>query len=271
MQVTKSDIQAAKKKSLYDYMMQNHPNMVTRQGSSLRMKENHSISISKNFYSDFATCEKGNNIDFLMKYLNLSFQESVMALNDCSGITFEANNRGSIFEIPKRGTNNNRIFQYLTIERGLDKQLIRWLIEKGVIYQDTFSNCVFMNPAQSFYEVRGIYDKPFHKNQDSSPNNINYWYCNNPSAKVLRKAYITESSIDAISLMMLRPDEAYYISICGTSNQQRIDAIKDFGLETILAVDNDNAGEQCRQRNMDIKHIKPITKDWNSDVKNQNL
>lgn len=266
MQVTKSEIQEAKKKSLYEYMLQNHPNMVTLQGSSIRMKDNHSISITKNFYSDFATCEKGDNISFLMKHLHLSFQESVLALNGCSGTTFEVQGRGSDFTIPTKATNNNRIISYLTTERMLDKKLINWLISKNVLYQDAYKcNAVFVNPTKSFYEVRGIYGD-FHRNQDSSPNNINYWYVSNPKAKVLRKVYITESSIDAISLMMLRPDEAYYISIAGAANQQRIDAIKDFGLETILATDNDSAGDLCRQRNRDIKHIKPISKDWNSDL-----
>ena len=61
-----------------------------------------------------------------------------------------------------------------------------------------------------------------------------------------------------------------FCSIAGVANQQRIDRIKAgmdaAGLETVLAVDNDEAGEQCRQRNPECKHIVPKNKDWNDDL-----
>lgn len=273
MQVTKTEIQEAKSKSLYEYLLGNYPGMVSKQGSSLRLISNPSVSIKSNFYTDFNGSDKGDSISFLMKYLGLSFQESVLALIGSRAAAVNYQSHGSQFVIPKRAADNNRVISYLTIVRGLDKKLIMWLIGKGVIYQDDYSNCVFICPNLGFYEVRGIYDKPFHKNADSSPNNTLYWYMNNPRATVLRKAYICESCIDAISLCLLRPDEAYYMSIAGVGNQQRIDAIKKLGLETITAFDNDLAGQQGRNRNNDIKHIIPDDgfKDWNEQLRKGKL
>lgn len=272
MQVTKTDIQRAKSKSLYDFMLSNYPGMVTRQGNSLRLESNHSVSITKNFYTDFDGTDKGDNISFLQKYLNLSFQESVLALIGSRAAAVNYQSHGSQFVIPKKATDNKRIISYLTIERGLDKWLVDWLIDKGVLYQDDYSNCVFISPNKAFYEARGIYDKPFHKNADLSPDNTSYWYMNNPNARVLRKAYICESCIDCISLCLLRPDEAYYMSIAGVGNQQRIEAIKQLGLETITAFDNDLPGQQGRERNKDIKHIIPNNgfKDWNEQLRKGN-
>lgn len=273
MQVTTAEVQEAKSKSLYEYMLSNYPDMVRKQGRSLRLESNPSISITENFFTDFAGIDKGDNISFLQKYLNLSFQESVLALIGSRAAAVNNQSNGSQFALPRRATDNNRIINYLTIERGIDKRLVSWLIGKGVLYQDDYSNCVFISPKKSFYEVRGIYDKPFHKNADLSPNNTNYWYMNNPSARVLRKAYICESCIDCISLYLLRPDEAYYMAIAGVGNQQRIDAIKKLGLETITAFDNDLAGQQGRNRNNDIKHIIPDDgfKDWNEQLRKGKL
>ena len=38
------------------------------------------------------------------------------------------------------------------------------------------------------------------------------------------------------------------------------------GYHIILAVDNEEHGEECRQRNPDLEHIIPTNKDWNQDL-----
>ena len=50
-----------------------------------------------------------------------------------------------------------------------------------------------------------------------------------------------------------------YCSLGGVANQQRIDAITAgmtaAGCSAVIAVDNDKAGEDCRQRNPDLSFI----------------
>lgn len=171
--------------------------------------------------------------------------------------------------MPPKAAGVGRIKSYLAVERHIDKGFIDWLIDKGVLYQDTYSNCVFISPKKDFFERRGIFDSPFHRNADLSPNSDGYWYFNNPHAKALTKAFICESAIDAISLYLLKPDDGYYFSIAGVGNQQRIDAIKNLGLMTYTAFDNDEAGQEGRCRNNDLKHIMPDIgfKDWNEQLK----
>lgn len=268
MHVTKAQIREAKEKSLYDYMLNTHPDMVTKDGRSLRLVSDHSVCIKDNFYSDFGGTDKGDNISFLHNYLRLSFTDAVISLLNCTAAdVITMSKPKDKFVLPKRAASDERIVSYLSVERGIDKKIIRWLIGKGVLYQDIYSNCVFISKNNDFYEVRGIYDKPFHQNQDLSVGSIHYWYFNNPTAKILSKAFICESSIDAISLHLLYPDDGYYFSIGGVGNQQRIDAIKQLGLETITAFDNDEAGQQGRDRNNDIKHIIPYYKDWNEQLR----
>ena len=61
-----------------------------------------------------------------------------------------------------------------------------------------------------------------------------------------------------------------YCSIGGVANQQRVDVIKSCmgaaGRPVFLAVDNDPAGEKCRERNPGCPALVPRLKDWNADL-----
>lgn len=273
MGVSQEQKQRARKADLYDYLIKHQRGMVELEGNSLRLKNNKSISVKQGYgaYKDWSTNEIGNGIDLLTKYMGYSFVDAVKELTcEYVGAEFKASDEQikSIYILPTMAADFRRIIKYLTVKRGIDKSIIQWLIDKELIYQDLHCNCVFANANKSFYELRGIYDTPYHRNGDNSQQNIGYWCFNNPDARVLTKAYICESAIDAISLYLLQPDDAYYISIAGVGNQQRIDAVKALGLEVITAFDNDKAGELGRTRNNDCKHVVPVhgCKDWNEQL-----
>ncbi len=85
------------------------------------------------------------------------------------------------------------------------------------------------------------------------------------------KCYICEAAIDAISLYELHKiqrnhEEAYYISIAGVAKQPAIDRLKKYKYKLVLAVDNDDAGQNCRNRNSELEYIIPMHKDWNEDL-----
>jgi ABC-type uncharacterized transport system substrate-binding protein len=88
-------------------------------------------------------------------------------------------------------------------------------------------------------------------------------------------AYVCEAAIDAVSLFLIhrqqgKTDPAVYVSIGGAVNQQTIERIKR-KVPSVLAVDNDPAGNECRtRRNPYIPTLLPIGKDWNDDLKNNN-
>lgn len=275
MGVTWKEKRLARQQDLYEYLINNQRDKVELDGSSLRLLSNKSISIRKGYagYKDFANGDTGNGVDFLVKYLGFGFIDAVNALNmESVACDTSVGMKLKKYTIPKRADNNERATNYLAVLRQIDRSFIEWLISKGVLYQDSYGNCVFINKEQSFYEQRGIYDTPYHRNADKSRSNTNYWYFNNPRAKLYTKAFICESAIDAISLCLLRPDDAYYFSIAGVGNQQRIDKIKELahekGIQVYTAFDNDEAGQQGRDRNKDLKHITPDAafKDWNEQL-----
>ena len=120
---------------------------------------------------------------------------------------------------------------------------------------------------RDFAEVRGTYTfgKPFHGIITNSRHDGFWWF---RTSKNATKAYICEAAIDAISLYELHKiqgnkEEAYYISIAGVAKQPAINRLKQSKLHIVIAVDNDDAGQQCRNRNSELEYILPVHKDWN--------
>ena len=244
--------------------------------------DNHSISIRKGYngYKDFATGETGNSIDFLKNYMGYTFVEAVQALSDTS-VSASApihpagylqngiRNVPPEFPEPVTGTYKN-LFAYLR-SRGIPSETIQMLISQKIIYQEkSKNNIVFINMERNFAELRGTYTfgKPFHGIVPNSRHDGFWWFCTSKNAT---KGYICEAAIDAVSLYELhkiqgRQEEAYYISIAGVSKQPAIDRLKNSKLHIVLAVDNDAAGQQCRNKNSELEYILPKNKDWNEDL-----
>jgi hypothetical protein len=136
----------------------------------------------------------------------------------------------------------------------------------------TGTNVVFVSPGRDYCEIRGTLtyvDRPFHGCMKTQPDR--FWYLTN--CRLPQKpatAYICEAAIDAASLLVLHryagiTEPAAYISIGGAANQQTIRRIKT-KIRTVLAVDNDEAGQKCRDRNPELDVIVPVCKDWNDDL-----
>lgn len=172
-----------------------------------------------------------------------------------------------------------QMFAYLTQQRGIPATLIQELVDRKLLYQEAgHNNMVFINQAGTYAEVRGtVSGKPFHGMVSGSDPSDFWWFKPGPPASPVTAAFICEAAIDAISLYLLRQrlslptgDNPMYCSIGGVSNQQRIDNIKccmgAAGRPVILAVDNDPAGEKCRERNPDCHILVPRLKDWNADL-----
>jgi hypothetical protein len=157
------------------------------------------------------------------------------------------------------------------MKRGITVDTIQMLIDMGLLYQEELhNNIVFVNEERDWAELRGTYDlgpTSFHGVVKNCRHD-GYWAFQ--SGDDPETAYICEAAIDAISLYELHRinginQDALYISIGGVMKQPAIDRIKN-QMIAVLAVDNDTAGEECRQRNTDIEFIVPIHKDWNEDL-----
>lgn len=265
MYVTKKQIKEARSADLYAFLNTRFSNLFKKEGDSLRMISNHSISIKNGYngYYDFGDNTSGNSIDFLVEHMNYSFVDAVTELT-------KSNKSATGLLLPEKNFNDTSAIENYMISRCIDKDFIKWLIREDMIYQSTeMNNLVFVSKTRDYAEIRGtLPGKPFHSCRKLKSDR--FWSFKYGSGTV-QKVYICEAAIDAISLMQIHnakglQDPSIYISIGGVGNQQTIDRIKSNFDCVVLAVDNDSAGEKCRRKNTDIEHLIPDFKDWNQDL-----
>ncbi len=285
--VSKKQIASARHADLYAFLMKYHSSNFKTEGDSIRPKDNHSISIKKGYhgYKDFSTEETGNSIEFLTNHMGYTFVEAVQALSDVSAPAQQPTdvqqdgieNVPPKFPEPVNGMYKN-LFAFLK-NRSISTETIQKLVKQKLLYQEkSKNNIVFINMERDFAELRGTYTfgNPFHGIVPHSRHDGFWWFRTSRNAA---KAYICEAAIDAISLYELHKiqgnhEEAYYISIAGVAKQPAIDRLKKYKYKLVLAVDNDDAGQNCRNRNSDLEYIIPVHKDWNEDLqslKNNNV
>lgn len=279
LMVTEHDKKIARVTDLYSYLMDNHRNEIEIHGNSLQLCTNHSLSIKQGYsgYYDFATGDKGNSIDFLTKYLGYDFASAVESLCTRSRVITKSET-GFVtlkkeFVLPKQSTTNRQAIAYLEHKRGIDRALIDWLIDKGLCYQceqiEGRERVVFTNTERNYYEVREVNGTKFCQVRGAETGY--FWYFWQPiDNQVTTKpttCYVTENAIDAISLYLLRREYAIYASIGGVGNYQRIKKAISLGLDTVIAVDNDESGKRCRDNFPECRYLIPEGKDWNEDLK----
>lgn len=286
MAVTDEQLLKARSVDLYDFLCSVMPHLVKRVGNSVVLRTNQSLSVARGFvgYKDFATDETGDSIKLLTDHLGYSFDDAVLALSEyCRIVHSPQSTVNTISEIKDRpiilpdsaDPPYSRVYAYL-ISRKIPRQMIDKLVKEGLVYQSTpHNNAVFVNKERTYCEIRGTYtftDSPFHGCRKSRPDR--FWYLLG-SNKPVKTVYVTEAAIDAISLFLLhsaehRTSSCAYVSIGGVSNNATIERIAGHR-RTILAVDNDAAGEACRKRFPKLDSIIPHGKDWNEDLLNIDL
>ena len=289
MKINKEMIYKARNADLADFLLRTDPEHYIRQGNSVRLydpdepRRNErikriSVKMGASWYHDFKTGESGNAVEYLKNYMGYGYYDAVRALAG-ENVPYKQAQNPEIYakqqeekkklpvEFPEKAENGKRVFGYLC-GRGIPAETIKSLMQLGILYQSKDkANCVFVNGKRDFAEVRGTYTfgNPFHQVIRNQPDKYWSFAIGHP-----KKAYICESSIDAISLYVLKQkegthDNALYVGIAGVENQQSIDLIKKC-IPAVIAVDNDDAGQKCRDRNPDCEYLIPKNKDWNEDL-----
>jgi len=87
MEFTKEEINAARHQELYDYLLEAHFEAIIKSGRTLMLKRRKSVKVRKGYsgFIDYKTGERGHSIDYLMRYLDYSFDEAVTVLLHIKG------------------------------------------------------------------------------------------------------------------------------------------------------------------------------------------
>lgn len=198
------------------------------------------------------------------------------------------------------------LYAFLTA-RKIPAEVIQLLVDQGILYQSAEgNNIVFVNPQGDYCELRGTNSyadrrckkrdgcerycsgdhswcsqmntcqdykpDPFHGCKKTRPDR--FWYLDPNPGVPSEQIYVCEAAIDAVSLYIIhqRQDKvgkSVYVSIGGAANQKTIERLSRASKHSVvvLAVDNDEAGRECRERNPELPYILPKNKDWNDDLK----
>lgn len=283
MQYTKEQRAIANKIDLYDFLLKYHAELFKKEGVRyLRYKNDHSVIIGsgKNGYKDCATDKGGSNIDFLTTYLGYSLVDAILAL---SGGTispcktqksntepFSKSENAKIVIPPPIEGSYKRLYAYL-LNRKISKETIQFLIDKKLIYEEKeHHNIVFINKKRDFGEVHGTLSYKSHHGVLTNSANGGFWFFQIGDRNKCKNVYVCEAAIDAISLYELHKmenklNDNVYVSIAGAGKQEPIDFLKKH-YHVIIATDNDEAGQNTRDRNSELEYIIPELKDWNEDL-----
>ena len=165
-----------------------------------------------------------------------------------------------IFTMPGHGTDNNRVRTYLS-SRGISYELSDEFIRKGILFQDSRNNAVFLHYKDGVpcgAELHGTAGR--FKGVAPGTSGSHTEYVRGSPEKV----YVFESSIDMMSFLELHRNinNAAFAAMAGLKPTIVNDLIEKYS-RVILCVDNDEAGDKfCKgfvgrcERNTECKLYK---------------
>jgi hypothetical protein len=267
-----------------------------RQDAHKWRDEGHIISISGSKFMDWAADRGGGGaIDLVMHVQQTDFQNAVQWLSGRSLMPVPSTQSLEVQEVRSLEMpvpNEQRwlaVREYLIVTRKLSDRLIDSLHERGLIYADNLQNTVFVRYATTNQErgwqrieangasLRGTWgeNNSFHGLAPGSSREDG-WFWIGLGKGAIQRVLLTESPIDALSLVMLdkpsRPKDGVTIYLstdgAGAIPAEALRQVMAQGGKVAIAFDADRAGELMSWRVVqELSGARRITpaygKDWN--------
>ena len=292
MRVGKSQIEKAKTVNLIEYLIKYREELI-KEDTNCRNRFVHPdhdslVILPGGFVQHSNRDNRGDQIQYLMNYCNLSFQDAVLELCEHADepdiqideSTYDySDDRIRNFKAPERlNAPYTRVWAYLTKKRKFPAECVEDLFERNLLYQDAdYGNAIFLSADCDYAEVVGTSDIKFRRTaKDSDPDG--YWIYDDYDSDTV---YVCESAIDSVSLMLLMDEynpsvKVAYASISGLKDKA-IERLKTKYKKVILAVDNDDSASAFMDKHPDLDKILPVSmyvgsislvKDWNDMLRN---
>ena len=207
-----------------------------------------------------------------------------MLLNNCGGqiITSPPLEKShKPFQLPPRNDRMSRVFSYLLLTRGIDKDVLFEFVRKKMIYESAYyHNAVFvgydLNGILRHAHKRGTVTSNSYKGNvaGSQPEFSFHWHGTSD------KIFLFEAPIDMLSFISMHKENwksHSYAASCSVSDRVLFQCLKDNPniKNVFLCFDNDEAGQTANKRiadklnSMNIRNeiLIPNYKDWNEDLK----
>jgi hypothetical protein len=287
--IDKDSIQQARQADLAKFLMTYNVPLV-RCGHRYKHKEHDSLVFTKNSYYWNSQQETGNSIDYVTKYMGMSFTEAVQALNryECEHETENIKSHVT-FKFDKIDITESyrKTIAYLNKTRQIDIGIIQQLInERYIMQEEQTNNAVFLMYNKQGQcvgaELEGTLSKIRYKGIASgSEYGYGFNICILDETQSLKYVLFFESAIDLLSFMDCKLNHekkslnrCILISMSGLKLNIIKHTLETFSekLQPVLCVDNDTAGQSFLNS---LKHT-PIDyifrlpnqqfKDWNEQL-----
>ena len=263
-----------------------------RCGSEMLWEAGGRVTIRDNIWYSQYEQEGGNAVQFVEKYYNKSYQDAVQMLLDehiepiSVDIQKKQKEEKKPFELPAQNKSMKQIFAYLLKARFLDRDVVKYFVDKRLIYESAkYHSCVFVGIDKNG-KARHAHKRGTYTLGDSFKGNVEsveaeYSFHHTGTSNVL---YVFEAPIDMLSYISLHKDnwqQHSYVSLCSVSDRAAIQMLKDNPQinKIYLCLDNDREGIDSDYRirhNLnqigyeDVSFIRPKYKDWNEILKAKN-
>lgn len=283
---TKEQREQARRTDLANFLI-SHGEKVKKSGSEYEWLDgSQKVTIRGHLWYHQYEQKGGDAVDFIRRFYNKDYTEAVqMLLNNCDGqiVNLQTTEREQKpFILPPRNDRMSRVFSYLLLTRGIDKDVLFEFVKNKMIYESAYyHNAVFVGYDSSgkprHAHKRGtVTSNPYKGNVAGSQPEYSFYF-NGTSGKI----FLFEAPIDMLSYISMHKEnwkEHSYAASCSVSDRVLFQCLKDNPniKNVFLCFDNDEAGQTANKRiadklnSMNIKSeiLIPIHKDWNEDILN---
>jgi len=281
---TKEQREQARRTDLANFLI-SHGEKVKKSGSEYEWLDgSQKVTIRGHLWYHQYEQKGGDAVDFVRRFYNKDYAEAVeMLLNNCDGqiVNLQTTEREQKpFILPPRNDRMSRVFSYLLLTRGIDKDVLFEFVKNKMIYESAYyHNAVFVGYDSSgkprHAHKRGtVTSNPYKGNVAGSQPEYSFHF-NGTSDKM----FLFEAPIDMLSYISMHKEnwqEHSYAASCSVSDRVLFQCLKDNpNIKNVyLCFDNDEAGQVANKRiadklnSMNIKSeiLIPIHKDWNEDL-----
>ena len=281
---TKEQREQARRTDLANFLI-SHGEKVKKSGSEYEWLDgSQNVTIRGHLWYHQYEQKGGDAVDFVRRFYNKDYAEAVeMLLNNCDGqiVNLQTTEREQKpFILPPRNDRMSRVFSYLLLTRGIDKDVLFEFVKNKMIYESAYyHNAVFVGYDSSgkprHAHKRGtVTSNPYKGNVAGSQPEYSFHF-NGTSDKM----FLFEAPIDMLSYISMHKEnwqEHSYAASCSVSDRVLFQCLKDNpNIKNVyLCFDNDEAGQVANKRiadklnSMNIKSeiLIPIHKDWNEDL-----
>ena len=281
---TKEQREQARRTDLANFLI-SHGEKVRKSGSEYEWLDgSQKVTIRGHLWYHQYEQKGGDAVDFVRRFYNKDYAEAVeMLLNNGGGqiVNLQTTEREQKpFILPPRNDRMSRVFSYLLLTRGIDKDVLFEFVRKKMVYESAdYHNAVFVGYDSSgkprHAHKRGTVTSNSYKGNvaGSQPEFSFHWHGTSD------KLFLFEAPIDMLSYISMHKNnwqKHSYAASCSVSDRVLFQCLKDNPniKNVFLCFDNDEAGQKANKRiaeklnSMNIQNeiLVPTHKDWNEDI-----